>query len=428
MRRRDTRTRLAAALAAIALVTSACGGGSSDSGGKTTITFANWAAAETTTQSGIKDLIAQFEKDNPDITVKSEPISFTDIAHQVLLETQARNAPDVIQTSGNDMLSLATASALAPLDDHAQQSYQDKIIKSELDLGKVDGKLVAVPWNVTPFGLWYNKKLLAQAGLDPNSPPKTMDDLLSQLATIKKKLPGVIPFGLDTTNRSFGLDVQWSFMKAFGATPFDEGKATADTTQMKQYFQFLRTLADKDYTEVNKKAGEFRPLAAADKVAFLWDGPYLKNTMQATNKMPDAQFFQTWGVAGLPAAEGGESTSVPTDHQLAISAQSAHQDAAWKFIEFLSTSEAGIRYTVNVTGGLPPVTDPPSSLAKTLDNPIVKAFNEIIVPQVRRPPWGEGYGKAYSPVMAAVQSAMTSDTSVDDIAGQLQGQVETAVK
>jgi multiple sugar transport system substrate-binding protein len=428
MRRRSSSTWLMVAVTATALVATACGGGTGDAGGKTTITFANWAAAETTTQAGIEALIEEFEKANPDIEVKSEPISFSDIAHQVLLETQAREAPDVIQTAGNDMLSLATAGALAPLDELAPKSYQDQIISTELDLGKVDGKLVAVPWAVTPFGLWYNKTVLTQAGLDPNSPPETMDDLLTQLAAVKQSAPGVIPLGLDTTNRSFGLDANWAFMQAFGAAPFDDDKANANSAQMKDYLEFMRTLADQKYTEINKKAGEFRPLAADNKVAFVWDGPYLKNTMQATNKMPDDQFFQTWGVIPLPAAKGGKSTSVPTDHQLSVSAQSENQEAAWKFVEFLSTSDSGMSYTVTTTGGLPPVTEPPASLADKLDNPIVAAYTDDVIPSVKRPPWGEGYGKAYSPIMAAVQSAMTSDTSLDDIAEQLQGQVETAVR
>jgi len=43
---------------------------------KVTLTFANWAAAEGTTRPAIEKVIAAFEKAHPDITIRSEAISF----------------------------------------------------------------------------------------------------------------------------------------------------------------------------------------------------------------------------------------------------------------------------------------------------------------------------------------------------------------
>ena len=69
---------------------------------------------------------------------------------------------------------------------------------------------------------------MQKAGLDPNSPPQTIDELMTALAAIKKSQPDVIPLGLDTTNRAFSLSSNWPWMRTFGAMPIGEGATGAD--------------------------------------------------------------------------------------------------------------------------------------------------------------------------------------------------------
>ncbi|MQA04879.1 MAG: extracellular solute-binding protein [Streptosporangiales bacterium] len=424
---RRFRTLTAALGLVLVLSTAACGG-SGESGGKTTITFANWAYAEDATQAGIKDLVEKFEKDNPDVKVKMEAISFTDIAHKVLLEARSGNAPDVTQIAGNDLFSLSEANLLEPLDEHMSDEYRKSIIPAELKLGQIGGEQVAAPWTVTPFGFWYNKKLMKQAGLDPNKPPATMDDLLDAMKTVKQKLPGVTPIGMDATNRSFGLDSCWSFMKTFGGEPFTDKKATASSDGMEQYLEFMRTVGQNKYTQLNKKIGDFRPIAAENKLAFMWDGPYLQTVVEQTAKMSSEEFYKTWGVTTLPEGPAGEAYSAPTDHQLAVLKSSENKEAAWKFVEYLSTSQEGMKYIMTTGSSVPAVAEPGGAAAKLSDTPVFDAFRDDLVPTVSRPAWGPGYGKAYSPVMAGVQSAMTTDKPIADITGSMQKQVESALR
>lgn len=176
---RSLRRRLMGLLAgttSLALAAAGCGGtvGGSDT---VTIRFANWAAAEQTTGPGLQKVIDQYEKDNPGVQITMEPISFSDIANKMLLQHQSGNPPTIAEISGNDMLSLAAAGALADLGPYADEEFTSTIIPGELELGRVEGKLLAIPWTVAPFGLWYNKKLMAEAGLDPQNPPGTIEEL-----------------------------------------------------------------------------------------------------------------------------------------------------------------------------------------------------------------------------------------------------------
>lgn len=421
-------SKVAALACALGLLATACGGSGDSGEEKTTITFANWAYTEDATKAGIEELVDDFEKSHPNITVKMEGISFTEIAHKVLLEAQSGNAPDVTQIAGNDMFSLAEANVLAPLDEHMDDSYRDSIIPAELKLGQVKGEQLAAPWSVAPFGFWYNKKLMAKAGLDPNQPPETIDEFVEAMRTVKKELPGVTPFGIDVTNRSFGLDSSWAFMKTFGAEPFTANKAAADSASMKEYLAFMRTVASGKFTQLNKKIGDFRPIAAEDKLAFTWDGPYLQTVVEQTAGMSSKEFYETWGVATLPKGSSGESYTVPTDHQLAVMNSSENKEAAWKLVEYLSTSQKGMEYTMTTGSSVPAAAEPGGAAAKLADTPVFNAFRDDLVPTVTRPSWGSAYGKAYSPIMAGVQSAMTSSKPIHEIADTMQKQVEPELK
>jgi multiple sugar transport system substrate-binding protein len=419
--RRHARTLVLACAAVSLLVVSACSssGGSGTQNGKQVVTFANWADAEQNTQPGIEAMIKEFEKENPNITVKSLPISYTDIEHQLVLQVQSGNTPDVAELQGNYTFSLQATGALQSLDSYANGSYQQSVIPQELQLGNIDGQLVAIPWTVAPFALWYNKKVMAQAGLDPK-PPATWDELLTDLAAIHQKAPKIIAFGTDSTNRTYGLDQNWPVMKSFGGVPFDGKDPSADTQAMKDYLNFMRTVASKGYTPPNKKGGFFRQPAASDQVAFTIDGPYVKGVVQSTSHVSDAQFYQTWGIAPLPSGSDGKHYSAPTDHQLVMFSKAKNKDAAWKFMQFLSTSDYAIQnYTLKYENSLPPLQTPTGEIAKELDNPISQAFKTDVIPTVIRPNWGTAYDNAYSDVMTGVQSAMTSSSSIDSIASHI---------
>ncbi|UPK73136.1 sugar ABC transporter substrate-binding protein [Nocardioidaceae bacterium SCSIO 66511] len=431
-RRQVRRCSAIAAVGTLVLTAAACGGDDSSAGGKGdskgTITFANWASAETTTRPGINALIKEFEKQNPGITVKSEALSFTDIGHQLVLRTQSGNPPDVAQIAGNDTASLAATESLVALDDFADDSLIAKLNPADVDAGTYNDKLVAWPWTDSPQGFWYNKSLMQKAGLDPNRPPTTTDDLMDAMTTIKKKFPDVIGLGIDTTNRSFGLDSNWSWMRTFGAEPIADGKANADTPEMQEYLSFMREMADNDLIQPNVKVGDFRPMAAEDQVAFMWDQNLMQGVVQDTNGMSDEEFYDTWGVTTLPTASSGDSYAVGAGHQLVVFNDSPDQEAAWKFVEFLSMNDKSIQdYTIPVAASFPPVEKPTGEIAKQLDTPVNNEFFEKINPTLTTPPYGQEYTQGFGPIMVGVQKAITSDASIDDIASSMQSDLESAL-
>jgi multiple sugar transport system substrate-binding protein len=410
----------AACLTLAAIAAGGCGGSSGSANGKTVVTFANWAAAEPATAPGIAAMIKKFEALHPKIEIQSEPISFTDIEHQLVLEVQSGNPPDVAELQGNYLYTLAATNDLQPLGSYANGAFSRSIIPRELNLGMTGSQLDAIPWTVGPIALWYDKSVMKQAGLKP-SPPATWDQLLSDAKAIHKKLPKVIVFGVDTTSRAFALDAAWPVMKSFGAVPFSGTTATADTPAMQSYLNFMRTLDKDGYTPEGQKTGFFRQPAASNQVAFTIDGPYVKGVAQSINHVSDQQFYQTWGVAPLPTGDAGKHYSTPTDHQLVMFKNAADKTAAWQFMNFLATSQYSVlNYTLKYENSIPPLASPPNAVAKELDNPITASFVKSVIPLVIKPDWGTHYSSAYLDVMAGIQKAMTGSGSISSVASGMQ--------
>lgn len=401
-------------------------GGTAAAADKVTVTFANWAAAEGTTRPAIEKVIANFEKAHPDITIKSEAISFSEIARQLALRVKSGNPPDVAQLSGNDTFLLASTGKLEPL-----TAYIDAHLKAQLKPDSIaglqhQGKLIAMPWTLAPAGFWYNKAIMQKAGLDPAKPPATIDALMAAMSAIRKSQPDVIPLALDTTNRPFSLQSNWPWMATFGAMPIGGAKARADSPQFKAYLSWMRDLATRRYIDPGRKIGEFRPLAAQDKVAFIWDQVLLQGVIQNTSKMSDADFYKRWGVTTQPAGPSGKSYSFEGGHQLVMFADSKQKKAAWTFIQYLATSPDAISdYTLGAGSSLPPLTAAASkALADKLDTPIYKTFTTTIAATAVTPPYGPAFAAASSTIMAGVQQAITGTEPIDQIAASIQQQLE----
>ena len=389
------------------------------------ITFANWAAAEGTTRPAIEQVIRDFEASHPDIKVRSEAIPFTEIARQLVLRIRSGNPPDVAQLAGNDTFLVASSGKLEPLDAYVGADLRSTLKPQALATLRYRNQLIAFPWTLAPAGFWYNKAIMRKAGLNPDDPPKTIDALMAALATVKRTQPDVIPLAVDTTNRPFAMQSNWPWMETFGAAPLGDGSAGADTPAMKSYLAWMRDLAQKGYIDPGRRIGEFRPLAAQDKVAFIWDQVLLQGVMQAANKMSDADFYQHWGVTTLPAGPSRKASSFEGGHQLVLFADGRQKKAAWTFVQYLATAPQAIRaYTLGPGSSVPPLaTVAEADLARKLDTPIYNAFARDIMPTVTTPPFGPAFANGSTAVMAGVQQAVTGTEPIDAIAKSIQQQL-----
>ncbi|WP_445528136.1 ABC transporter substrate-binding protein [Streptomyces cyslabdanicus] len=192
------RTLAAAAVTALVLPLSACGsgdgGGSTDASGKVEgdITFQTWNL-----RANFKDyfngVIAGFEKKYPGTHVKWVDQPAEGYPDKLSADAAAGTLPDVVNVSPDLLAPLAKAGLALDLD-RAAAKYKQEYLPGAWAGDQIPGMTgtYAFPWYLNTGPLFYNKALFEKAGLDPDTPPKTYDDLFTQAQQIADKSGGKV--------------------------------------------------------------------------------------------------------------------------------------------------------------------------------------------------------------------------------------------
>ena len=146
-------------------------------------------------KSFLEPAIQQFEAANPDIKVEIKYESWSGWIQTYPTFFEADTQPDVIFWWDNKLYDSSAHDHLVNLSNYLGEDFFKQIPQGVWDLvnpGDMDG-VYYVPSSVDTFAMYYNKDVFTAAGLDPNTPPTTWDELLTDVQTIYEKtgLPGI---------------------------------------------------------------------------------------------------------------------------------------------------------------------------------------------------------------------------------------------
>jgi multiple sugar transport system substrate-binding protein len=160
------------------------------------ITLKFWSHGYPPREAIDNDVIAQFEKDNPNVKVEYTVGPGDDDLYrdQLLTALAAGEGPDLFNVLARSVAELVSSGAVAPVDAAAmgfdsQQALEDAYLAGTLDGFKGDdGTLYAVPTEIGNYSLFINTKLFEEAGLDPEKDiPHTWEDIMAIAPKLTKK-------------------------------------------------------------------------------------------------------------------------------------------------------------------------------------------------------------------------------------------------
>jgi multiple sugar transport system substrate-binding protein len=188
--------------------------------------------------------VAQFEKANPGIDVVPQEYNWT--ATTFTAQLAGNTLPDVFTVPFTDGRGLIERKQIADISGLVGGlPYGAKFSPNVAKSGQAeDGKMWAVPIAAYGQALHYNRTLFKQAGLDPDNPPATWDEVRSAAKQIADKT-GKAGYAQLTTDNTGGW-ILTTLDYAFGgrAEQLDGDKATAeiDTPQMTEVLQLLKSM------------------------------------------------------------------------------------------------------------------------------------------------------------------------------------------
>jgi len=125
----------------------------------------------------VNGMIDSYESNHPGVHIKWVDVSGAEVAEKFLAALVGQTPPDVVNIY--DLPRFLQYGVLADMDSLVSTSERDKRIKSFWrGIGQYQGRNYVIPWYTSVSMLWYNKEIFQNAGLDPEKPPQSIDEML----------------------------------------------------------------------------------------------------------------------------------------------------------------------------------------------------------------------------------------------------------
>jgi multiple sugar transport system substrate-binding protein len=172
--------------------------------GKCDSPFRLWHGLTGSDGAVFAEMLAMYSKDNPDACLESQGIPWDLFFQKYPTAVAAGTPPDMVIFHATEVNQMAAQGLMQPMDDFYDTSglgkdqYNDVLIKQIT----VDGKTMAVPFDNHGWLNWVNTKVIADAGLDPETLPKNGVDFIPWAQKITKDKNGKNPTesGFDKDN------------------------------------------------------------------------------------------------------------------------------------------------------------------------------------------------------------------------------------
>ena len=311
-------------------------------------------------QQAVKD----YEALNPGVKIELPFLENEAFKAKLTTLLQSNEAPDIFHSWGGGVFyEQAKAGVLRPVEDVLSQAAKDdQGTAGVAAFTAPDGHIYGVARDVAEVVVWYNKKLFAQAGVDPAS-LATWDGFLAGVQKFKDA--GITPFALGGKDK-WPAHFWWSKLvvrlagqEGFNAAAQGEGEGFAGPDFVRAGELFLQLAALDPWQEgflaasYGDASGYFGDGKAAMHLMGDWDYGAMKDNSASKAGLPDEDL----GILPFPTVDGGKGD--PTDTLGGLSGylfSKNASDEAVKFIEWynsavVQTKFANANYYIPISKG-----------------------------------------------------------------------------
>ena len=309
-----------------------------------TLTF--WHQYDKANAEMIDELVAEFNQANPDIQVEVVVQPSYD-EYKTLLQTSILSGtlPDVATVDLIWVPWLVSTDSVEVLDEYISSDSEfdiDDFYPLQLEYDNIGGNRYALPMSANNMQVIWNKDLFEQAGLDPEVAPTTWEEMQAYAEQCQDLDNGIVGFEFYT--QPTGEGITWQFQVWLWAA----GGEFLNEDNTKAAFNTPEGLAALTYVSDMLQGNGSIPgpwgAFGEGKACMQLDGSWLFGYRS------DAPF--DWGVALVPAPEGGSSATNTGGERILMFSESENKEAVWKFIKFMTSSDVQLRWDM-ATGFMP---------------------------------------------------------------------------
>jgi len=323
--------------------------------GRTRLVFSNWHMVEPHWERSLREAIGQFMAENPDIEVVFDIVSYAEKETKYMTAIEAGVGPDVMHLAPveisfglfaprgyfYDLTSFIAAEA---------PGFLDAWYPGVVDTLSYEGRVYGLGANYQGMVLMWNKRLFAEAGLDPEKPPQTWDEFLAYARALTRDRDGdgrIDTWGVGIPGRAGpGFPLRFTpvlFSHGGDFLSADFKCAIINSPAAKEAFRFFVEMFTVHRVIPPGVAamtpGGVREQFAAETVAMIltsaWGPPIIRSLRPAVN------WDEILGMTQVPV-KAGTDPAIRTTAFLsyyAINRNTRHPEAAWRLLRFVTSRE-----------------------------------------------------------------------------------------
>ena len=363
----------------------------------------------------LKSMVADYEAANPDVTVEIVSLPWGQAFEKFATMVAGGDVPDVVEMPDRWLALYAGNDMLMSLEDNLDGwENGSTLTQKALDMGRyAGGTLYTIPYGFYLRAMFYNKKLLAEAGVD--GPPGTMEEF-KEASRMVSELPGKSGYCL--RGGPGGLNGWIMFAATMnGSNEFftEDGISTLDDPGSIEGIQFMIDMYQEGYAPKDSVSWGFNEIVAgfySGTCAFLDQDP---DALIAVAERMDAEDF---AVAPMPVGPSGKAFPTIGYAGWSVFKSTENADESWDLVAHLSSPESNKVWAQRV--GVIPIHEgadqDPFFKTEQFEGWFTELNNPEYVPTIM-PTYLEKFGFfADSIALESSQEALLGDRTAEDIA------------
>ncbi|MCC6361259.1 MAG: ABC transporter substrate-binding protein [Phycisphaerales bacterium] len=355
----------------------------------------------------------------------------SNIEQRLLIAIAGGDPPDVAGLVDSRIPQYADQNALLALDELVREDgiQLDSFKPIWIDLCRYDGRLYALPSTPFTIALFYNRTLFREAGLDPDSPPRTLDELNAAAVKLTKRdaTGRITQLGFTVSNAMLGW-WPWVWPGFFGGRLWDGQRYNLDSPEGRAAAAWIgelrATLDPQRCIDFESTAGAIESAQnpfMAGKLAMLFQGPWFSNWIRKYT--PDLDY----AVAPFPSSTPEGDNVFASEDVFVIPRGAPHAREAMTFLKWVA-AQPQLEELCRSHGKVSPFKSPAPAFFDGHPNPFVRVFDAMAAsPRAFGFPQMPMWAQVESELLAAHARLLSGRQTPDAVVSETQQRLDAVV-
>ncbi|WP_236645299.1 ABC transporter substrate-binding protein [Aidingimonas lacisalsi] len=379
----------------------------------------------------IDGLVDDFEADHPNIDVNAIYAgNYDDTRVRALSAIEAGDAPQLSVLFSIDLFELIEQDAIVPFDDvvetDEERAWLDSFYPGLMENGRLDGETYGIPFQRSTIVLYWNKDAFEAAGLDPEQPPQTWDEMAEMANTIRDAGDGDDQWGvmIPSTGYPYWMFQALAFQNGHRLMSDDGTEVYFDDPAAVEALEYWVSLTD-EYQAMPDGTiewGTLRQNFLEESTAMMW---HSTGNLTAVREGADFDF----GVSMLPAKEQPGSPTGGGNFYLFKDSTDEEKRAAMTFVRWMTAPERAAAWSME-TGymGVSEAAYETDALSDYVEDfPAAAVARDQLEHSTAELSTYQG-GRVRRALDNAVQAALTGQMAPEEALQQAQQEAEAALR